>query len=474
MGEILAIDPAEAKRDARSAFAKVHPDDLPGLQAAIARDFRDHRGLHWEGRVVSDGATRIVRVFSVRVEAQGSELAAHGVIEDVTDRRALERRLAESARLEAVGRLAGGVAHEFNNALLGILGTAELMAEVLPPGDPLRTDVEAIREAGARAAVLSKQLQAFGRQQTLRPAALQLAGLLEALEPRIRRAAGPGVTVVMELDHAPAVTADRSAVEGVVLELVANARAAMPGGGRLRVAAKAEEVQSGASASHGGLAPGRYGCIAVEDSGEPIDADALARIFEPFYSSTHMGRGTGLGLATIAGTVLQSHGWLEARQAPGGGTVFSVLLPGAVGEQPDEAMPHASAADEGDGPLTILLIDDEELARNGVARGLARLGHIVHQAARPQDALMLSDEVLAALDVLITDVLMPGMHGGTLAHRLRDRRPGLPVLFISGYTPDDTLRPHLEEPGTAFLAKPFTRDELLASVQALLAGRASS
>ncbi len=314
---------------------------------------------------------------------------------------------------------------------------------------------------GKRAAILAKQLQAFGRRQTLRAVAVDLATVVTDAAPLLRRMLGDRVRLHVDVRAAvPAVSVDRAQIEQVLLALVVNARDAMPDGGTVTVATAAVEVTPAMAAPHHGVEPGAFGRLSVSDTGPAIDPDALPHVFEPFYSTRQMGRGTGLGLATIEGIVSQSHGCIEVVSEPGVGSTFSVLLPAAPEQPVRESGPARTTVATG----TLLLVDDEEPVRRAIARLLRSLGWSVLEAAGPDEALALPLATFATLDLVVTDVLMPGMDGGALSDRLRERRPDLPVVFVSGFAPDATMSERLTVPRTAFLAKPFGRDEVIAAI----------
>jgi PAS domain S-box-containing protein len=402
-------------------------------------------------------------------------------IRDITERKEAERRLreseeraAEARRLEALGRLAGGVAHDFNNILLAINGTAEMLASSLALDDPRREDAVAIQEAGARAAALTAQLLAFGRRQVLRPMVLDIGAVLAEIGPMLRRTMGADVALRIDVaSGGVAVRVDRSQLEQVIVNLVFNARDAMPNGGAVTVAAHIAAVESPPADSPVAGQPGRYACLRVADTGTGIDAAILARVFEPFFTTKERGRGTGLGLATAAGVVAQSGGWIEVATALGEGSTFSVYLPLADAEPAEMPIeePQSKAqclVDPRTAKRLVLLVDDDAAVRTACAKLLTGLGYGVLDEHSPEAALALSDEALKHIDIIVSDIVMPEMDGITMSHLLRERRPGLPVIFMSGHTPDPRAQQHLAERGVSFLAKPFTRGALDAAVRRLL------
>ncbi|MBL9077603.1 MAG: response regulator [Planctomycetes bacterium] len=385
---------------------------------------------------------------------------------DITDRRALEDELRRAQKLEAVGRLAGGVAHDFNNVLTVVVGCAENQIVELPPGTA-RDDARLIVESAERAARLTRQLLAFSRQQVLAPAAVDVGAVVDDLAALLRRTIGEHVELELDRGERPATAlVDRGQLEQVVTNLVLNARDAMPRGGRVRITSRTVVLDAGFTAQHG-TAAGRYVRLAVGDNGVGMDAATCARAFEPFFTTKPQGRGTGLGLATVWGIARQSGGFVTIDSAPEVGTTVAVYLPAANGAEATFVLPtapprRASAA-------TILVAEDDPAVRERLVSALQKGGHTVLAAADGEAALRLVAAVSKPIDLLVTDVVMPRCDGRQLADQLRRSRAGLRVLFVSGY-PDHRLDGDGGlPPATGFLAKPFTREDLLGQVDALLA-----
>ena len=407
---------------------------------------------------------------------QAAEICRVAVL-DLTEQRRTEaalrtanEHLAASQRLEAIGRLAGGVAHDFNNILMAINGTAELLAMSLPEGDPRRADAAIIRESGERAAALARQLLAFGRRQTLRPAAISLRDAILALAPLLRRTLGADIQLELDLDaELDPVRVDPVQLEQVVVNLAFNARDSMPDGGRLVIALAPAGLLP--ATRHGGPAgvERNFARLSISDSGTGIAPSLLPHIFEPFFTTKGLGRGTGLGLATVDGIVGQSEGWIEVQSTLGGGSTFNVLLPCAPAD-PAVAVAEGAPAAHIEGSETLLLVEDEDAVRFVTARLLRQLGYSVIEAAGPGEALAIPTASLSSLALVIIDVVMPLMNGDRLSHRLAERRPGLRTLFISGFAPDGSLRQRLLDPGTGFLVKPFSREQLGAAVRRAIDG----
>jgi PAS domain S-box-containing protein len=375
-------------------------------------------------------------------------------------------RLADSQRLEAIGRLAGGVAHDFNNILTAINGTAELVAEAMAPDDPLRPDIEVILESGRHAAALTRQLLAFGRRLPLQPVTVSLQDAIGRIAPLLRRTLGEDIVLTLDLTaDLPPVVVDPVQLEQVVVNLVFNARDAMPDGGPVLVRLSRVEPTPDLVTVHPELQSRTFARLDVTDAGGGVHPDALPRLFEPFYTTKEMGHGTGLGLATVEGIVAQSGGWIEVESEFGRGSTFSVILPCA------ESSPSSAAATKEaprTGTETILLVEDEASVRSVVSRMLRDLGYTVVAVADPEAALALDAATFAAVDLLLTDVVMPHMSGERLADSLMERRPRLPVLYVSGFSPDAVLHARVKRPNESFLAKPFTRAQLAAAARAAL------
>jgi two-component system, cell cycle sensor histidine kinase and response regulator CckA len=378
--------------------------------------------------------------------------------------RALEHELAQARKLEAVGRLAGGVAHDLNNLLSPILGNAALALEALGPDDPAREPLQDILEAAERARRVTQRLLAFGRKQRLAPEPLDVSEVVSGLRPLLGDLAGGGIPVALEVAAGlPAVRADRSQLELVLLNLVANARDAMPGGGRLGISAAAEALDP-AAARFLGVAPGRYVVVAVSDTGVGMDDATRVRLFEPFFTTKPPGKGTGLGLASVHGIVQQHGGAVAVRTAPGEGATFRVLLPVAEGAPAPVPAPEVPAPR---GHETVLLAEDDPGVRRYAVAALAQLGYDVLVAASGEEALRVAAAHDGPIHVLLSDLVMPGLSGRELRRRLDAARPGIPTLFMSGYAGES-----LADTATPLLAKPFTPADLGRALRKVLdAGR---
>ncbi len=428
-----------------------------------------------------DGSLFEVEVFTVVIEFEGQRARQTTVI-DVTARRQAERALADSEEqlrrsneMEALGRFAGGIAHDFNNLLTGILGYCDLALDDMPSGSPGRDDVAAIRNTADRAATLTRQILAFSRKQVLQPVPLDVNDVIGQMDGILQRLLGEQHQLELVLtSRTGAVLADRAQLEQVVLNLVVNARDAMPDGGTVRMATGELLVRPSDAHPPFDLPPGGWICVAVRDSGVGMTPAVQAQIFEPFFTTKERGKGTGLGLSMVDGIVRQSGGALHVESTPRSGSTFRVFLPRSGADASlslhTPSVLGAVAAHDGVGEgLTVLLAEDESAVRAVVESVLRRHGYHVLSASDGAHALELAASYDGVLDLLLTDVVMPGMSGPELAERLRRAHPSLPVLFASGYTDDDSVLRGVATDELAFLAKPFTPQQLVARVQALLA-----
>jgi nitrogen-specific signal transduction histidine kinase/ActR/RegA family two-component response regulator len=391
-----------------------------------------------------------------------------GVATDISERRSLEMQLRHAQRMEAVGRLAGGVAHDFNNLLAAILGHGELLLSELPPGHVLRRNAEEIQKAGVRGAMLTRQLLAFSRKEVLAPSVIDLNAVMLALDELLNRLIGEDIELVTIPAMAPVRTlADRGQMEQILMNLAINARDAMPTGGRLTIEISSVEIDETYARQHARVRPGRYAVIAVADTGIGMDADTLAHAFEPFFTTKEQGKGTGLGLSTVYGIAEQAGGHVWVFSEPGVGTTFKVHLP-EVSEAADDSGEFPSRAPAVRGVETILLVEDEDSVRALTREVLEGRGYHVIEAVDGVEALRVAAAFDGQIHLLITDVVMPRMGGGDLSEKLAAMRPGVRVLFMSGYTDDSIIRHGVRERSSAFIQKPFVLDAFAARVREVL------
>jgi two-component system, cell cycle sensor histidine kinase and response regulator CckA len=402
--------------------------------------------------------------------AEGELQGAICMALDITDRRQLEEQLRQAQKMEAVGRLAGGIAHDFNNLLMVIQGYADLMTERLAEGDPLRRNAEQIQTASQRATSLTRQLLAFSRKQMLAPKVLSIQSVVGDMEKILRRLIGEDVQ--LETSSVPdlgLVKADRSQIEQVILNLAVNARDAMPEGGRLTIETANVDLDESFSHSSVMLSPGPYVMLAVTDNGCGMDAETQAHIFEPFFTTKEKGKGTGLGLATVYGIVKQSGGYVWVYSEPGRGTSFKVYLPRVWDEQTN---PGRDRRIEGQalpqGTETILLVEDEKGVRELAREYLEMTGYTVIEAENGHTALELAGLHSGPIHLLMTDVVMPGISGRELSERVKAIRPGIRVLFMSGYTDQAVVHHGILETDAVLLQKPFTVAALAAKLRDIL------
>jgi two-component system, cell cycle sensor histidine kinase and response regulator CckA len=442
------------------------------LREALATGEADALNRVREGTLLrSDGAMRDFSQAAFPIRSAGGWRLGM-VMNDITDMtktaealRHSEEQLAQAQKMEAVGRLAGGIAHDFNNLLTVIGGYADIFAEELRDGTPARESAEEIRNAAAKAANLTAQLLAFSRKQVLAPRLLDLGTLVANMERMLRRLIGEDVELVSSLTPGlGSIMADPGKIEQVIMNLAVNARDAMPHGGRLTLVT-AETGSIAPLVPQGAAAPeGRWISLTVMDTGIGMSPDLVKRIFEPFFTTKEQGKGTGLGLAMVYGIVRQSGGYIFCDSAPGRGSAFTLYFPRAEGKA--TAVPGEEEAAPARGNGTILVVEDEEAVRSFIRVGLEKNGYHVMQAGDGFEALRMVEEEAGAVDLLVTDVVLPRMNGAEMARRMRGRRPGLRILFITGYA-EDMLSLQGWEGEVEFLQKPFTMKRLLAEVEQL-------
>lgn len=418
-----------------------------------------------------DGSAVEVSVLARNLQIPGEPFQLYGVYRDITDRKETERALQEreeelrhTQKLEAVGKLAGGVAHDFNNLLTVINGHARFALEKVGEADGVREDLVEIEKAGTRAAALTQQLLAYSRRQVLHPQVLDPNAVIRDLQGMLKRLIGEHIRVETRLtERELRVRADRGQLEQVLINLVVNARDAMPDGGSLTLETDAMELPpSDDRIERWEVRPGPFVRLRVVDTGVGMDAQTLERAFEPFFTTKAPGKGTGLGLATVFGIVKQSGGHIRVRSVPGAGTVCEVVLPEVEGTPTSEAPETGRAREDRPAGGTVLVVEDEAAVRRLAVRVLERDGYVVLAAENGARALEVMESHEGEIDLVLTDMVMPDMGGQELAWHLHRRRPGLPILFMSGY--DDALVGEDEEGGAEFLAKPFTPAALVERV----------
>ncbi len=476
-GEVTSLNPAfeemtgfpPAEWVGRPFEAFVHPDDVPLALDLFGRVLQGEPRPTIQFRILTRAGTYRVAEFSATAQLRDGRLTGIlGIGRDVTERLGLEQQLRQAQKMEAVGRLAGGIAHDFNNILTAITGHADLLLEDLGHHDPRRADVDEIRRSAERAAGLTRQLLAFSRQQVLQPKVVDLNALVLDMDKLLRRLIGEDVELATVLDPTLGrVTADPGQLEQVIVNLAVNARDAMPQGGKLTLETRNIDLDSSYTLEHSLVKPGPYVQLTVSDSGIGMDEETQAHAFEPFFTTKPRGQGTGLGLAMVYGTVKQSGGFIWVYSEPGRGATFKIYLP-RVDAPVESAAPPAPVERPPRGSETVLLAEDEPAVRAIARQALERQGYTVLAAPSGADALALAAQHGATIHLLLTDVVMPGISGRDLADRLTAQRPGIRVLYISGYTDNAIVRHGMLEPGLAYLQKPFRPDALVRKVREVL------
>jgi two-component system, cell cycle sensor histidine kinase and response regulator CckA len=462
---VLGFEPGTVEASYQWLLTRIHPDDLAQAEQAYAslmagepvgdlhyRIVRPDGGIRWllvRNRLFSNESAQPVRTV--------------GVAMDVTARKELEDQFRQIQKMEALGQLAGGVAHDFNNLLTVIEGYGQMLHDDWPEPEQGRLDLAEILRASERAKVLTHQLLAFSRKQVVRPTRVDLNATIRDLSRMLARVIGENIELDLQLDVVPPVIADVGQIEQVVMNLAVNARDAMPFGGRLTISTARAAMDVSAARARG-LDPGEYAALEVSDTGSGMTADVRHRIFEPFFTTKEVGKGTGLGLSTVYGIVKQSSAHIEVSSEPGKGATFRIHFPRGAGVLAEAAPDRPSPTH---GVETVLLVEDEPMVLDLGSRVLRSHGYRVLVASNATEALNVAREHDGRIDLLLTDVVMPGLPGPELAARLETVTPGLRVLYVSGFA-DDSVAHLGEEEGISFLAKPFTGEALAERVRRVL------
>ncbi|MEW6386191.1 MAG: PAS domain S-box protein [Thermodesulfobacteriota bacterium] len=462
---------SEAELLEMETLACVAPEFREMVREKAIQMLKGQALLPYEFQIITkDGELRWV-METVLPSQYAGERATLGYTVDITEHQHLEAQLAQAQKMEAVGMLAGGLAHDFNNLLTAITGYGDIMKLGLPPEAPMRHYVEEILKAADRGDSLTRQLLAFSRQQILQPQVLNLNEVVAQIETMLKRLIGEDIDLVTALEEdLGAVRADRGQMEQIIMNLAVNARDAMPQGGKLTIETGEVQLDEAYAQSHAEVTPGPYVMLAMSDNGLGMDAETQARIFEPFFTTKKLGKGTGLGLATVYGIVKQSGGHIWVYSEPGQGTTFKIYLP-----RVEEAVVLLRPRDAVTGPLqgqeTILVVEDDEALRTLIGEALKKYGYQVLTASHGEEALNLCPQWEGPIHLMLTDVVMPQMDGSALAARLAGRHPEMKVLFMSGYTDNAIVHHGVLDAQVDFLQKPFRVTALLEKVRAVLGSR---
>ena len=483
-GRFVLVNQATAQvygTTVESLVGKTDADFNPNVEE-IAHFLRHDRDVMSSGqpKIIAEepvtnpttGATRWFQTIKVplRSPAEGTATLL-GVATEITERKRLEEQLLQSQKMEAVGQLAGGVAHDFNNILTAIVGYTDLLAAELASNVRQLEDLEEIRKAARRAAALTRQLLAFSRKQVLEPRIIDLNSVVLNLDKMLRSLISENIELKTDLaDNLGAARADPNQIEQVIMNLAINARDAMPDGGTVTIETGNVTLDDAYAAQHVSVIPGEYVMLAVSDTGYGMDEKTQSRIFEPFFTTKPAGRGTGLGLSTVYGIVKQTGGNIWLYSEPGKGTTFKIYLP-AIAALPEDIGKVAPAEAPRRGAGTVLVVEDDEQLRRLTHRALDAQGYTVLVADRGATALDIARRHKGEIDLLLTDVIMPDTNGRKLAETIQAARPGMRVLYMSGY-PDGAIASHgMLEPGVAYLAKPFTTEAITRRVREVLEAR---
>jgi two-component system, cell cycle sensor histidine kinase and response regulator CckA len=468
MGAVFGLPAGQTPTSSEAFLALVHEDDRRKVEESLAQlagagvehndEFRvvwPDGSVHWvagQGRMIRDAFDQPSRLL--------------GIAANISERKSLEAQFRQAQKMEAVGQLAGGIAHDFNNLLTAILGYANFVMDTFAADDARRSDIEEVVKAGQRAAELTGQLLAYSRKQILQPTTVNLNVLVTGMQQMLSRLIGEHVDLVPVLSpDLHMVKADTGQLEQVLMNLVVNARDAMPSGGRLAVETANVDLDQ-SFMKDVPIEAGSYVMLAVSDNGIGMSDATRRRLFEPFFTTKELGKGTGLGLATVFGIVKQSGGYIWVYSEPGRGATFKVFLPRAFTEV--TTLNTLTTDKATGGSETILLVEDDSAVRFLTRRILEGAGYRVYDCAGPQQARELFEKIIDLVSMLVTDIIMPGSSGPRLFEALASRRPSLRVLYVSGYTDDTIVQQGELEPGFGFLQKPFTADDLTRRVRALL------
>ena len=473
---VFGFMPDDLRRTAEPVFSRVKPAYLPTIEHILSEALTSLAPVHavYEYDHPNRGPVWVETYGAPTIDKDGSVIW-HGIAADITEQKqaeaaliASEEQLRQSQKLESIGILAGGLAHDFNNMLTAINGYSELIIRKLPASDPIRKQVEEIKKAGERSAELTRQLLAFSRRQILQPTTLDLNGVVTDTSSLLKRLLGEDITITTELAHNLwKIKADQGQLTQVVMNLMINSRDAMPNGGSITIETANVKLDREHALTHPSSTPGPYVMLRITDTGVGMDDETRQRVFEPFFTTKPVGRGTGLGLSTVYGIVKQSGGNIWVDSEPGEGATFTIYLPQAA-EEAERARSASEQSEPHSGSEKVLLVEDEASVRGLAKEILEACGYEVFEASNGREAIDRFERECSEIDLLITDIVMPGMSGRELSEKVASRCPHIKVLFTSGYTDDAIIRHGIVDQGKNFLQKPFTFDGLAQKVRAVL------
>ena len=448
--------------DIASAPESGNADDLSAIR-------NDEAGYYMVKHGLADGQQRYVEIYRGQITIEGRDLM-YSIVHDVTEHKRLEEQLRQAQKMDAVGRLAGGVAHDYNNKLQAVLGFSEMAMHDAKDQPVVYGYLEEIRDAAKASAQLTLQLMAFARKQTVNPVVIGLNEAINRQLKMLKKLVGEDVKINWKPgDDLWSVMIDPSQLDQIMVNLALNARDAIPDVGMISIETQNLEIEKGTDIMNPDAKPGEYVMISVSDTGNGMSEEELEHIFEPFFTTKEVGKGTGLGLAMVYGVVSQNGGFIHVHSAPGEGTSFKVYLPRSVDvEEPvKEAKPESAPAPE-PGDETVLLVEDEELVLDLVRKTLESYGYTVLSSSEPEEALEMAEKHQGKIDALVTDVIMPGMNGRALYEKISKIRPETKVLYMSGYTADAIIRRGVIEPGIDLLQKPFSGTAMASKLREVL------